>query len=324
MSHGGDDGGLPEEHEEHVNHEAWVIPYADLLTLLMAMFIALFAMSTVDMSKFKAFSVGFNEALGGGKLNSGIGGDAKDSSPVFGKGNGKGPFSGGTLAPTNNVPDATKLASLLAATQNIAAAKAAQAKQLADVAKEIEDAAKAGGLVGSLHLQAENRGLVITLVTDRVLFDSGSAQLRDEGKALLAIVGDSLRGIDNTILIDGYTDDTPINTGQFPSNLYLSLFRAGSVYDFFVKTVGLDAERLHPEGLGDKDPVASNGTPDGRAKNRRVEIIVQSKLVKQVQDQNGINDNPVDPSAPANPITPPAQSGVGGAQPNLAPGLGAK
>ncbi len=75
MSHGGDDE-VHEEHEEHVNHEAWVIPYADLLTLLMAMFIALFAMSTVDTTKFKAFAVGFNEALGGGKLNSGIGGTA--------------------------------------------------------------------------------------------------------------------------------------------------------------------------------------------------------------------------------------------------------
>ena len=71
MSGGGGDE-LQEEHEEHVNHEAWVIPYADLLTLLMAMFIALFAMSTVDVSKFKAFAIGFNEALGGGKLDASI------------------------------------------------------------------------------------------------------------------------------------------------------------------------------------------------------------------------------------------------------------
>ena len=71
MSHGGDDG-LPEEHEEHVNHEAWVIPYADLLTLLMAMFIALFAMSSVDIDKFKSLSIGFNEALGGDELSTGV------------------------------------------------------------------------------------------------------------------------------------------------------------------------------------------------------------------------------------------------------------
>src|SRR5436190_18843917 len=93
----GDGGLLPEEHEEHVNHEAWVIPYADLLTLLMAMFIALFAMSTVDLSKSKALALGFNEALGGGKLDAAIGGSGRATSPVVGSGKGEGPFSAGPL-----------------------------------------------------------------------------------------------------------------------------------------------------------------------------------------------------------------------------------
>src|SRR6266446_8716579 len=96
-----DDDELPEEHEEHVNHEAWVIPYADLLTLLMAMFIALFAMSTVDVTKFKAFAIGFNEALGGGKLDAGVGGTANATSTQTGSGSGNGPFEGGTLMPSN-------------------------------------------------------------------------------------------------------------------------------------------------------------------------------------------------------------------------------
>ena len=93
----GDSGGLPEEHEEHVNHEAWVIPYADLLTLLMAMFIALFAISTVDTSKFKDLSIGFNEALGGGKIDSNVfaGSSPKEDSPIPGNGYGNGPGSGG-------------------------------------------------------------------------------------------------------------------------------------------------------------------------------------------------------------------------------------
>src|SRR6185295_144617 len=94
---------LPEEHEEHVNHEAWVIPYADLLTLLMAMFIALFAISTVDAGKFQAFSRGLSNALGSGKLDSGIGGSGKATSPVVGAGNGAGPFSGGQIMPSTNL-----------------------------------------------------------------------------------------------------------------------------------------------------------------------------------------------------------------------------
>src|SRR3954454_4534323 len=98
----GDGGLLPEEHEEHVNHEAWVIPYADLLTLLMAMFIALFAISNVDSAKFKALARGFSSALGGGKLDAGVGGDGKAIDAGNGSGQGKGPFNGGTLMSTNS------------------------------------------------------------------------------------------------------------------------------------------------------------------------------------------------------------------------------
>src|SRR4051812_16121473 len=95
MSSGHDDGLLPEEHEEHANHEAWVIPYADLLTLLMAMFIALFAMSTVDMSKFKQLAIGFNEALGGGKLDTNVFAGSKNNSVVPNDNNGGGSSGGG-------------------------------------------------------------------------------------------------------------------------------------------------------------------------------------------------------------------------------------
>src|SRR5712671_6121315 len=140
MSHGGDDE-IHEEHEEHVNHEAWVIPYADLLTLLMAMFIALFAMSTVDVTKFKAFAIGFNEALGGGKLDAGIGGTGKATSPVVGQGNGNGPFSGGTLMPADAVANETQLQQLLSAVVSGKAQAAAQRQTLKEVQKQITDAA---------------------------------------------------------------------------------------------------------------------------------------------------------------------------------------
>src|SRR3954469_75186 len=130
MSSGHDDGLLPEEHEEHANHEAWVIPYADLLTLLMAMFIALFAMSSVDASKFKALAIGFNEALGGGKLDAGIGGTGKATSPGVGQGNGNGPFSGGTLAPQESSVNATQLQQILSAVASNKAQAAAQHQSL--------------------------------------------------------------------------------------------------------------------------------------------------------------------------------------------------
>src|SRR6516165_9727111 len=132
MSHGGDDE-VHEEHEEHVNHEAWVIPYADLLTLLMAMFIALFAISNVNDAKFKALARGFSTALGGGKLDAGIGGDGKATDVGDGNGQGNGPFTGGTLTPTNSALNAKELARVLGMISNNSVSKAQQQTTLSQV-----------------------------------------------------------------------------------------------------------------------------------------------------------------------------------------------
>ena len=140
MSHGGDDE-IHEEHEEHVNHEAWVIPYADLLTLLMAMFIALFAMSTVDVTKFKAFAIGFNEALGGGKLDAGIGGTANATSTGVGQGSGNGPLERRHAASRSTVV-VERRRSCSRSSRRLASNKAqaaAQRQTLDDVQKQIDD-----------------------------------------------------------------------------------------------------------------------------------------------------------------------------------------
>src|SRR5665213_2755389 len=174
---GGDDE-VHEEHEEHVNHEAWVIPYADLLTLLMAMFIALFAMSTVDTTKFKAFAIGFNEALGGGKLDSGIGGTANATSTQVGSGSGDGPLSGGSLVPAQNVANGTQLQELLNSLASSGSQAAAQRQTLGDVQKKINDAASQLGVSDDVRTKQLNNGLLVTLLTDQVLFQSGKAQLQ--------------------------------------------------------------------------------------------------------------------------------------------------
>jgi chemotaxis protein MotB len=321
MSHGGD-GELPEEHEEHVNHEAWVIPYADLLTLLMAMFIALFAMSTVDVTKFKAFAIGFNEALGGGKLDAGIGGSGKATSPVVGQGNGNGSFSGGTLMPQDAVANETQLQQLLSAVVSGKAQAAAQRQTLEDVQNQIKEAANRLGFGEKVRTKQLNNGLQVTLLTDRVLFQSGKAQLQPQGLQLLNVIGQVLESVDNSIDINGYTDSVPIGPGgQFPSNLYLSSFRADAVADHFA-SIGINRSRLFPAGRGDQDFVASNATAEGRGQNRRVEIIVESKLIKQTLEQAGLNDKPVTPTTlPIAPIAGSTGSGSSVARPNIEPHL---
>jgi len=319
----GDSGGLPEEHEEHVNHEAWVIPYADLLTLLMAMFIALFAISTVDSSKFKALAVGFNEALGGGKIDSQVfaGSKPQDNSPIPGNGNGQGPGTGGSLVASKNILTASQLAQLLNATQQLASAKSSQNETLKDVQRKIEDSARAGGFSNDIKTQLQSRGLVVTVVTDKVLFDSGQADLRPAGSPLLQAVADALKPLPNPILIDGYTDSVPIATSQYPTNLELSSARADRVARFFM-ALGVDEARVFPTGLGTRDPIASNATAAGRARNRRVEIIVQSQVVNQTLGNAGLDQTPV---TPENPVPASVHPGAAKVAPttDISPHLGA-
>ena len=319
----GDSGGLPEEHEEHVNHEAWVIPYADLLTLLMAMFIALFAISTVDASKFKDLSIGFNEALGGGKIDSQVfaGSKPQDNSPIPGNGNGQGPGTGGSLVASKNILTASQLAQLLNATQQLSTAKAQQAETLKDVQKAIDDKARAGGFSKDIKTQLQARGLVVTVVTDKVLFDSGKADLRSQGDSLLALVAQALKPVPNPILINGYTDSVPIATEQYPTNLELSSARADRVARYFM-AIGVNEARVFPTGLGTRDPIASNDTAAGRARNRRVEIIVQSQVVNQTLDNAGLDKTPTKPATPVKASVHPGAAKVAPTT-DITPHLGA-
>jgi chemotaxis protein MotB len=320
MSHGGDDG-LPEEHEEHVNHEAWVIPYADLLTLLMAMFIALFAMSTVDQSKFKELAIGFNEALGGGDLKADIGGSGKATSAAVGAGNGEGPFTGGRLVQNEANLTETQLASLLSGIAADQAAGSAEKQSLKDVQKSIEEKAKTLGLGGKVQTKQLNGGLQVTLLTDQVVFQSGSAEIQLTGKDLLTLIAGVLKNLKNPIRIDGHTDNVPIS-GRYRDNQELSSARANEVYRFFAEK-GIDIQRMSPVGMGDKKPIASNATAAGKAQNRRVEIIVESLVKQQVIDRAGLNDEPADDTE-TTPINNPVGGiggGVGGAKPSIEPNL---
>ncbi len=276
-----------EEHEEHVNHEAWVIPYADLLTLLMAMFIALFAISNVDAAKFKKLAEGLSEEFGGA-----AGGVVVlDGGSGMLQGAGVSPIQGGA-ATTTTVPGmlgrsddpttkegATKVLTELAGKY---AANLEQAEnELGAVKATIEAAAAGTGFAGNLQYRIDSRGLVVTVVTDQVLFGSGSAAVTGGGEQLLGVLGNALRSVDNDILVEGHTDNIPIATSTFPSNWELSTARAGAVVRFFEQRLGLAPGRLQAAGFGDQRPIDTNETEAGRSRNRRVEVVVQSSATKQ-------------------------------------------
>ncbi len=282
---GGHDDEEHEEHEEHVNHEAWVIPYADLLTLLMAMFIALFAISNVDLQKFKKLAEGFSDALnaGGGAsatvVDLGGSGDKIFASPMNALvADAQAAVQQAAAAEADPSGTAAAQQTLEGIADAVANAEQKGTNELAQVQATINAQAAASGFSANLQTKIDDRGLVITVVTDEVVFGSGSADFGGGGAAILGVVGQALATIDNSVTVEGHTDNIPISTSQFPSNWELSSARAGAVVRYFEAANGgaLAAGRLTAEGFADTRPIDTNDTDQGRARNRRVEVVVTS------------------------------------------------
>ena len=287
MSGDHDDDAPHEEHEEHANHEAWVIPYADLLTLLMAMFIALFAISSVNVTKAKQVAAGFNAAIGAKPIDPGINAAASGGQVVAGSGN---EGNSGKSAETG-ITGSSMLQQVLRNKANLDAQKSAENRSLKSIEQQLQTEARKLGISNQLSFELQPRGLVVRIVSDNVLFPSGSADLQPTGLQVLRLVGRALKTIDNPILIEGHTDNVPVSSALYRSNWGLSTARAESVLLFLVQDQGLAEDRMRPTGWADLHPIASNSTPEGRAKNRRVELVIQSKAVDAALQANGLDAN---------------------------------
>lgn len=255
-----------EEHEEHVNHEAWVIPYADMLTLLMAMFLVLWAIGQVDIDKAKAVSTGFADEFG-------LSMSAGKGSGGTGVMDGAGSWKDDPVA-TRSKPDKTAAIAAYRREEQAREQRDEAEQQLQQVADKISSDAAAEGLAAAIRFKMEARGLVVSIVSEGVLFDAGSAELRPAGKVVLDGVSASLVDVPNQLSIEGHTDDRPISTSQFPSNWELSTARATTVLRYLVDRHGIPSNRVGAVGYADQRPVAPNSTDGGRAKNRRVDVVV--------------------------------------------------
>lgn len=246
--------GLWEEQAEHENHEAWVIPYADMLTLLMALFMMLFAISRVDLVKFEQLKVGLSDSLGG----SGI-------------------LEGGDAAVVESPPTSRPQA----VAQSAGTGTGTGTHDPVQVLLLDRITAALAGLGRQAQVEAEPRGVVITLPADEVLFAPGSWQLAPQGAALVAELGRSLAASDGMVVVEGHTDDVPYAPS---SNWELSALRATGVLRH-LQDAGVTADRLSAVGHADTVPVASNTTPTGRAANRRVEVVLVSAAAVEAGDQ---------------------------------------
>jgi chemotaxis protein MotB len=256
------------EHEE--SSERWLLTYADMITLLMALFMVLFSISSVNISKYRTLQQALKDAFSGqifpgGKALEKTGSTSTSST------------SPNTTAANSVMPFSLEPASRSLRSNPVSSQTAAQQEQ-ADfqrLKREIERYAARHGLSSYVKPTIESRGLVIELLTDRLLFPSGQAHLTAASYPLLEKIS-SLLGIDRVhpIAVEGNTDDVPIDTPQFPSNWELSSARASSIVEFLVAH-GVAPHRMSAIGYAEQRPIASNSTSAGRAQNRRVEIVLE-------------------------------------------------
>jgi len=240
------------EKGEHEFNETWLLPYSDLMTLLLALFIVLFASSAVDAQKFQSMSKVFSEIFTGG---TGI----VDYESIEQK-NGE-ELADETKEKLEKAKEQTKVSvdeqTTLSATQ-----------------ERVNQYILEKGLTGQLKTSLTSEGLLVT-INDSVLFDSGSAEVREEDIAIAKEISDLLV-IDppHNVIISGHTDNVPIQNSNFSSNWELSVMRAVNFMKIILENEQLDPRMFSAKGFGEFQPIASNDTEEGKAKNRRVEVLI--------------------------------------------------
>ena len=252
-------GGAAEQESE----ERWLLTYADMITLLMALFMVLFSITSVNKAKLEVLSKTLQEAFSGKVLP---GGESIRST-------GADPKAVSTPSATPPIPAITTLVSQ-AATTSSAAAKLKEQEDFRRLKRQIDEYARQKGIQDKLQTVIAQRGLVIRLLTDRVLFDSGLAELKPAATPVLSKVADILRQERvHQVMVEGHTDTVPIAGSVFPTNWELSTARASRVVRFMIGQ-GVASRRLAAAGYAYLHPIATNGTAAGRSRNRRVEIVL--------------------------------------------------
>ncbi|MEQ6356652.1 flagellar motor protein MotB [Lysinibacillus sp. M3] len=234
------------KHDEHID-ESWLVPYADILTLLLAVFIILFASSSVDQEKLERMSAVFNQVFDGGT------GFLEQPAPIE-----------SPNAESDKTPQQA---------QNSAYLK--DQKELAEIKDSVDNFIAVNEMEGQFATAMTDEGLLVT-IRDTIMFDPGKAAIKPEyipiAKELAGVlVSDPARNI----VITGHTDNVPVGP-NFSSNLELSLMRASNFYMVLLNSNSkLKSENFSAKGYGENRAIAPNDTPEGRAKNRRVEVLIQ-------------------------------------------------
>jgi chemotaxis protein MotB len=251
-------------HAEHANHERWLVSYADFITLLFAIFVVMFASSQVDKRKVGNLALAIQVAFQRlGMFN------PTSSSPSVVKT--PEPFAQAQMI--DNEVRTENLGRIVPSSyKRLSPTGAAQPKP-DRIRQDLEHALAKEIAKQQVDVRLTHEGLIVSL-REVGFFDSGSATLKPAAPPTIARVVKILLPRDEHVRIEGHTDNVPIHNAAFRSNWELSTARAAATLDLFITQYGFPPERLSTAGYAEFHPVASNDTPDGRAKNRRVDIVV--------------------------------------------------
>lgn len=233
------------EPEKEGNSERWLVTYSDFLTLLLVFFIIMYSMGQTDATKYKAVASSMNSALGSGSGNNIIG------------------TSDGTVGVDQNWAPA----------DTVVVQQNAEDVKLQDVQANVQKYLDQSGLKDSVSTDIEDRGLVIS-IKDALFFESGKADVNTSYEAKLIAIGKILNKIDNYIVVEGNTDTVPISNSSYKDNLDLASERANNVMRILVANSGIKPSRIASRSNGEYRPIADNSTDSGKAKNRRVDILI--------------------------------------------------
>jgi chemotaxis protein MotB len=264
------------EEEEHENHERWLVSYADMVTLLMCLFIVLFAMSQVDKAKFAALSAGLSESFGApitalpGTTPEGSVLDSLPSPADIAQG-----IANGAQADQTQV-DAAAAQAAIERAQRVAAEAAGAYDDMAEARAKIDAALAAAGYSGAARYEIDERGLVVHIVADAVLFDAEEAELRPEGRQILDAMAPTLIALPNVLRIEGHANHLPVDPkGAWPSNWELSSYRASTVLRWLAGD-GVPEPRMSATGYSSTRPLVPESDPTALSVNRRVDVVVLS------------------------------------------------
>jgi len=254
-------------HEEHAagGHERWLVSYADMITLLFCLFLILYAMSKVNEQKFQSLSHSLASAMET---------EAKPPAPPPSDNPSSAPA--GLVVPLAVPPDAPP--------QRDPSADGGDAdadeEMLRRLAEKLNTVAQARGWKRQLQVHREDDGLVVTLVADGVMFDTGDVDVRPGAMPIILAVGQAIKSFPNQVRVEGHTDNVPLSGGPYKTNWGLSTMRATNVAEVLIRQSNIDPSRMSVLGYGETRPRLPNTSDANRRQNRRVEIVVLKRDAK--------------------------------------------